>query len=1218
MASQANGDHPAKRPRLDTEGESGLRKGDVIRHFQRFTNGALQTNQTSSSRPHSSGKASEPVNVDDDSELEVVDQPPDNKRSCPTRRLASESDLQSSTRRSKRLRLEDKGFEESNRRVKEASTRLGNFRETPPAVANCFSGNVLPSPDRDDEADELSVSTTSRFPKSRNSFLDAIQKANKESKKGGGRTKIANKDDTRRLPLTFVQYAFLPMSNSYELAVLDGAIHIFDRSAVLGPDAMAPRVPLEKVFHCDYSTDEDCLKIRLRASPCGDFAADPLCLEFANAEDKMLFQSIILKRGGSRAEKARLVFPRFSSNPIGPVPDSIASSPDSIASMTVPITSSPSSVVSLPEPTASIPDSIADGPSTWLEKSFQKAVKDAQQHPQPQALPKASPRDSPVTITDPASSRFFRSRPTESARREPVALDNGIRRNTQPYTGRRNLVSTMEPAKNDLRPRATPINTPLSTVRATRSSTKDSPDALYEGLTTQKAATEGRTTRARLSTSKPAPRLEDAPEPPRYSEIVGLGKAWESPLIYPATGKRRTEVEFGDLLRLDEGEFLNDNLIAFYLRYLEHHLEQTNPELARKVYFYNSFFLDRLVQPKGKKGINYEKVQKSTRNVDIFEHEYLIVPVNQNLHWYVAIICNLPNIGSEPDATSSPIPNVVSDLVLIEDEATGGTQQESQDVSELPSKGTSPQQPKRGKRKSRHSLPKVKTSTPVIMTLDSVGASHSGTCQALRQYLVEEGSSKKGMEINGAEIKGMTAKGIPEQSNYSDCGLYLCAYMEKFILDPAAFVGKILQREMNGEVDMPMMNTGELRGRMRELIMQLHQNQEGQRKPLPEVGSILLLPPKEIVVKLEVEEVDDSADELQRDEVTARSRSPVKKSSEEAPEVPDAVERPPTRNGELSTVSKYFAVPGTPAAAARHVDNIDDDEPIFLSVAKTTPITKKVRPPSPPTPSKSAPSKSTPSKPTPKRTPRRGLGSQPRNTPQKTPQKSPQKSPQVTPAQRPASPPRRQFVEPLDLRSPEPPSHREQQVTGRSSTSTSEPLFIGQNSGSHPDQNGLGHDPVNGTQELRQQTEPIHPVTTSGGQDTSVAVDVPPRRKPRRSSARLSVIAPAPEARGSRQRSATTYRSSRVPRHADEPLFADEISETVTTQADMSHEEEQMTVTSRARAQLTEQAVESHALFEQQLRQAAQSSPLSEALSYPDDLDQGHESDSAQSILEGI
>ena len=45
------------------------------------------------------------------------------------------------------------------------------------------------------------------------------------------------------------------------------------------------------------------------------------------------------------------------------------------------------------------------------------------------------------------------------------------------------------------------------------------------------------------------------PEPP-----------WAKPLIYPSTGLGRTPVEYEDLHRLSPGEWLNDNIINFYMK----------------------------------------------------------------------------------------------------------------------------------------------------------------------------------------------------------------------------------------------------------------------------------------------------------------------------------------------------------------------------------------------------------------------------------------------------------------------------------------------------------------------------------------------------------------------------------------------------------------------------------------------------------------------------
>lgn len=143
--------------------------------------------------------------------------------------------------------------------------------------------------------------------------------------------------------------------------------------------------------------------------------------------------------------------------------------------------------------------------------------------------------------------------------------------------------------------------------------------------------------------------LEEFPRHLRYSATGGLGNPWSKSLLYPKTGKK-ISVEWIDLERLDEGEFLNDNLIAFYLRFLQEQLEQRSPELSKRVYFFNTFFFASLTNTqRGKKGINYEAVQKWTRSVNVFSYDYVVVPINESAHWYVAIICNLPALATNPD-----------------------------------------------------------------------------------------------------------------------------------------------------------------------------------------------------------------------------------------------------------------------------------------------------------------------------------------------------------------------------------------------------------------------------------------------------------------------------------------------------------------------------------------------------------------------------------------
>ncbi|KAJ7700278.1 hypothetical protein B0H14DRAFT_3034190 [Mycena olivaceomarginata] len=114
-------------------------------------------------------------------------------------------------------------------------------------------------------------------------------------------------------------------------------------------------------------------------------------------------------------------------------------------------------------------------------------------------------------------------------------------------------------------------------------------------------------------------------------------------LVYPPGQTGAVNITNGDLARLAPGEFLNDTLIEFGLKLWLQDLEKENPELVKQIHVFSSFFYKKLdnKDAKGKgrspeKG--YESVRKWTAKFDLFDKKYIIVPINENLHWYLAII----------------------------------------------------------------------------------------------------------------------------------------------------------------------------------------------------------------------------------------------------------------------------------------------------------------------------------------------------------------------------------------------------------------------------------------------------------------------------------------------------------------------------------------------------------------------------------------------------
>ena len=365
--------------------------------------------------------------------------------------------------------------------------------------------------------------------------------------------------------------------------------------------------------------------------------------------------------------------------------------------------------------------------------------------------------------------------------------------------------------------------------------------------------------------------IEDPPPQPRFSESQGFPPPWKRDLIYPEKSKKRETIKYEDLLRLDDDEFLNDTLVAFFIRYLEVHVEDTKPDLLKKMHFFNSYFYERVSRGEnGKRNdLNFDAVKKWTRNYDIFSRDFVVVPVNENLHWYLAIICNLTyfkkqntnvdvevgradvvpsdehdgkplngmNQPEEPSPTSAEKQSDSSSRLPYQAEKIHLSDNDGPEI--LSSSQLSTATKRKGKRKPRRSLPKYDTNLPIIITLDSLGLPRGKTISTLKDYIVKEAKDKQNWDIDIAEIRGMTAKEIPEQRNYSDCGIYLCAYLERFVQNPDSFVESILQRDPQR---WPQMESRRLREGFRNLVIELHSRQEGQppQNPIPEVGNILL------------------------------------------------------------------------------------------------------------------------------------------------------------------------------------------------------------------------------------------------------------------------------------------------------------------------------------------------------------------------------------------
>ena len=295
---------------------------------------------------------------------------------------------------------------------------------------------------------------------------------------------------------------------------------------------------------------------------------------------------------------------------------------------------------------------------------------------------------------------------------------------------------------------------------------------------------------------------------------------------------------------LAEGTYLNDIIIDFYLKYL--YEDVLTEDQRSRTYIFNTFFYKRLTQKQGTKfspDQMHGLVKKWTRNVDVFEKDFVVIPVNEHCHWYLVVICFPGRQFVAEDELSEKEEEEEEDEVTVgadfmkseskSDEDQDKTKSNGNGVSSASSpslttttsstatnpatttttttscKNTEPSTEAEEKNNATDKPTEATTTTPSISTssgkekvvykqayeiddfvrpciliFDSlVGSGHSRVFTNLRHYLTVEWAHRRpnqpARSFDKTNMKGCYPK-VPRQNNDCDCGVFLLQYVESF------------------------------------------------------------------------------------------------------------------------------------------------------------------------------------------------------------------------------------------------------------------------------------------------------------------------------------------------------------------------------------------------------------------------------------------------------
>ncbi|KAK7317611.1 hypothetical protein RJT34_01995 [Clitoria ternatea] len=241
------------------------------------------------------------------------------------------------------------------------------------------------------------------------------------------------------------------------------------------------------------------------------------------------------------------------------------------------------------------------------------------------------------------------------------------------------------------------------------------------------------------------------------------------------------EICYNDTDCLAPEGYLTSTIMNFYIRYLQQQASLKNSSLS-DYHFFNTYFYKKLKEAVSYKQSDREmifaKFRRWWKGVNIFQKAYVLIPIHEDLHWSLIIIC---------------IPD------------------------------------------------KEYESGPIILHLDSLGLHSSRSVfDNIKSYLTEERTymEREGLssdvpiadKIWKSLPRGIESQTIPvpQQRNEYDCGLFVLYFIERF-MDEAPERLKRKDLAMFGRRWFKPEDASSLRVKIRELLVDKLQNSVGHK-----------------------------------------------------------------------------------------------------------------------------------------------------------------------------------------------------------------------------------------------------------------------------------------------------------------------------------------------------------------------------------------------------